>query len=228
MPFGSWPLLVMDKRRHGGSCHLHHAPSTVVWRVEPRNAVPTLASALCGQHKAALEELEAGTATHLTLERFHTIHVALHRAVTPGECHASVDRVIIVAPPFRKPLQRYQGTFRRAGQPGVQLCWLPLAHQLRNILGERDGGGELGILGCELRQEVLLLGRALLRPSQDEPSGPARGQGAVRRRGHTRQGVAWSPLSRCLALRLAHALGVAGNGDITAGVTTLLERSEAS
>jgi len=37
------------------------------------------------------------------------------------------------------------------------MCWLPLALVLGNILGERDGVGKLGILGCELRQEVLLL-----------------------------------------------------------------------
>ena len=42
---------------------------------------------------------------------------------------------------------------------------LPLAHELGKILGERDGVGELGFLSCELRQKVLLLGRALLRPS---------------------------------------------------------------
>jgi hypothetical protein len=48
------------------------------------------------------------------------------------------------------------------------------------------------------------------------------------RRGHKRQGVTWSPLSWCLALRLAHALGVAGDGDITAAVAMLLELSEES
>jgi hypothetical protein len=38
-------------------------------------------------------------------------------------------------------------------------------------LGERDGSGERGILGGELRQEAVLRGRARLRRSQDEPSG---------------------------------------------------------
>ena len=98
------------------------------------------------------------------------------------------------------------------------------APQLGQILGEHDGV-ERGILGGELRQEAVLRGRARLRRSQDEPSGPARVR-AVRRCGHQRPGVTWSPLSRCLARRPAHALGVAGDGHITAGVATRSECSE--
>jgi hypothetical protein len=36
---------------------------------------------------------------------------------------------------------------------------LPLAHKLGNILGECDSVGERGILGCELREPLLLRGR---------------------------------------------------------------------
>src|SRR5882724_704046 len=107
-----------------------------------------------------------------------------HLTVTPGQDDTRLDGVVVIAQPFRKPLQGDQGILRRPCQPRVQRCWLPLAHELGKILGERDGVGERGILGCELRQEVLLLGRALLWPLQDEPGRPARGQGAVRRRGH--------------------------------------------
>ena len=128
---------------------------------------------------------------------------------TPGQGDTGFDGVVVVAQPVRKPLQGDQGTRRRPGQPGIQLCWLPLAHQLGKIVGERDGVGELGILGCELCEQFLLRGRALLRPSQDEPGGPARGQGAVRRRGHERQGVARSPLPGCLPVRVAQTLRVA-------------------
>jgi hypothetical protein len=42
------------------------------------------------------------------------------------------------------------------------------------------------------------------------------------------RGWRWWPLSRCLALRLAQTLGVAGHGDITASVATRLELSEES
>jgi len=43
-----------------------------------------LAPFLRGQQKAALEQIEAGTAKHLALERLQTIDVALDRAITPG------------------------------------------------------------------------------------------------------------------------------------------------
>src|SRR5882724_2024012 len=103
---------------------------------------------------------------------------------------------------------------------------LPPAHELGNILGECDRVGERGILGCELREPLLLLGRTSLRPSQDEPGRPARGQGAVRRRSYERQGVASSPRPRCLPLRLAQTLGVAGDRGITAGVAQWLDLPE--
>src|SRR5882724_1878078 len=103
---------------------------------------------------------------------------------------------------------------------------LPPAHELGNILGECDRVGERGILGCELREPLLLLGRTSLRPSQDEPGRPARGQGAVRRRGYERQGVAASPRPRCLPLRLAQTLGLAGDRGITAGVALWLDLPE--
>ena len=105
-----------------------------------------------------MEQIEVGTAKHLALERFQAIHMALHRAVTPGSRHAGFDRVIIVAQPLCKPLQGYQGTLRPPGQPGIQLLCLPLAHELGKILGERDGVGELGILRHELREQVISSG----------------------------------------------------------------------
>ena len=131
-------------------------------RGSSRGAVLARALSLCGQHKALLEQIEARTAKHLALEQLQAIDVAFHRAGTPGQADTGFDDVVIVAQPFRKPLQGYQGTRRRPGQPGVQLCWLPLAHQLGNILGERDGVGELGILGCKLCEQLLFRGRARL------------------------------------------------------------------
>jgi hypothetical protein len=78
----------------------HHSPPTVqtqeagtqqpstyasaALRGSPRDTVPALARSLCGQHEAALEQIKAGTAKHLALERFQAINMALHRAVTPG------------------------------------------------------------------------------------------------------------------------------------------------
>jgi hypothetical protein len=72
--------------------------------------------------------------------------------MTPGQGHTSFDRVIVVAQPFRKLLQGRERTLRRPGQPGISLRCLPLAHELGNILGERDGVGELGLLRREWRE----------------------------------------------------------------------------
>ena len=59
-----------------------------------------------------------GPAKHLAFERLQPMDVALHRAMTPGQGDTSFDRVVVVAPPFCKPLQREQGTHRRPCQPG--------------------------------------------------------------------------------------------------------------
>jgi hypothetical protein len=50
----------------------------MVW---PQYSVSVLAPSLRSQKKAALQELEAGPAKHLALERFQAIHVALHRMI---------------------------------------------------------------------------------------------------------------------------------------------------
>jgi hypothetical protein len=52
--------------------------------VEPRASVAAIILALRGQQKAPLEQIEARTAKHLAFEHFQAIHVALHRAITPG------------------------------------------------------------------------------------------------------------------------------------------------
>ena len=101
MNLGSWPLLVMNKGGHGASAsvpsrcpHGPHggsralsspiSPPTVMRIVWPPYSVSVLAPFLRGQQKAALEQIEAGTAKHLALERLQTIDVALDRTITPG------------------------------------------------------------------------------------------------------------------------------------------------
>jgi hypothetical protein len=88
--------------------------------------------------------------------------VAFHRAGTPGQADTGFDGVVSIAPPVRTPRQGEQGTRRRPGQLGIQLGWLPLAHQLGKILGDRNGAGELGILGCKWCAPFLFCGRARL------------------------------------------------------------------
>jgi len=156
--------------------------------VEPSDSVAAIAPSLRRQEKALLEQSEFGTAKHLALEHFQAIHLALHRAVTPGQGDPGFDRVIVVAQPFCKPLQGHEGTLRRPGQPGIQLVRLALAHEPRKVLGEGDGGGHLGMLGVplgELGGLVFLL--PLWSPSH-EPGRPTGGKGAGGRRGRGRRG----------------------------------------
>ena len=63
------------------------------------------------------------------------MNVALHRAIAPAQGQASFDGIVVITQPLRKPLQGYTGAIRRSCQPGIQLIWLPLTHQLGKILG---------------------------------------------------------------------------------------------
>jgi hypothetical protein len=83
--------------------------------VQPRHAVLAPALSLSDQKQAPLEQIKARTATHLARERLQTIDVALHRAMTPGQGHTGSDRVIVVAPPFREPLQGRERTLHLPG-----------------------------------------------------------------------------------------------------------------
>jgi hypothetical protein len=94
------------------------------------------------------------------------------------------------------------------------------------MLGERSGVGELGVLGGELRQQLVFLWCTPLRPSREQPGRPTCREVAVRRLHHDRQRLPRPPAPRGLTLRLAHALGVAGNRGITVRIVMLLELSE--
>jgi hypothetical protein len=153
--------------------------------------------------------------------------LARYRAVTPGACHASLDRVLVVTPPCRQPLPGHEGTLRRPGQPGIPVLGRPWAPERRQLLGERERGRDRGLLGDELGQEVLLRWRARLRPSQHQPRRPVRGQGAVPGRCHHWQEVAASPLPGCPPVRVAQTLRLARHGGRAPRIARLLERSEA-
>jgi hypothetical protein len=103
--------------------------------VDPSDSVAAIVPSLRSQDKALLEQIEFGTAKHLALEHFQAIHMALHRAVTPGQGDPSFDRVLVVAQPLRKPLQEHEGILRRPGRPGIQMLRLALAHELGKVLG---------------------------------------------------------------------------------------------
>jgi len=146
--------------------------------------------------------------------------------MTPREGHAGFDRVIIVAQPFRKPLQGHEGTLRRPCQPRLQLVRLALAHALGEILGSDDGGSHLGMRRVQLGE---LGGLVIILPlwsPQDQPGRSTGGQLAVRRRCDDRQCLARRPVVAGLAWRLAHALGLTRHGRVAPSIPTLLDLPE--
>ena len=118
--------------------------------VEPRASVAAIIPVLRRQEKAPLEQLECGTAKHLAFKHLQAVHLALHRAVTPGPGDPGFNGLIVIADPLRQPLQGCEGTVRRPGQPGIQRLRRALAHELGKVLGSSDGGGHLRMLGLQL------------------------------------------------------------------------------
>ena len=97
------------------------------------------------------------------------------RAGTPGQGDARFDRRIVVAEPTRKALHGLQRTGRRALQPGIKLCGLPLADQRGKVLREVDRLGHLGRLGVELGELLGFRLRALGLMPQHQPGRPSSG-----------------------------------------------------
>jgi hypothetical protein len=129
-----------------------------------------------GPQEAAAQEVKARSAKHLALQHLQAIDMALHRACTPGQCHARFDRVVVLIQPLGKTLYDFQGTRGGALEPGLKLRRLPLADQGGKVLREVDGLGDLGRLCGELGELLgLRLGALRLAP-QYQPGGAAWGQ----------------------------------------------------
>jgi len=149
--------------------------------------------------------------------------VPLDRAGAPGYGDARFDRLIVVAAPGRKALHGLQGTRGHAFEPWLETLRLALAHEVRKVLREVDGLGDLGLLLPQLGELVRLgLGTLGLTP-QPQPGRAARRQGRAHRRRHARQGPPWAALPRREALRVAQAASLGRHGPITPGVAALLE-----
>jgi len=103
-----------------------------------------------GQHEAPFEECEARAATHLALEPFQARDLTLHRPMTPGQGAPRFDRVVIIPEPFGKALEGAHSTLRGAGQPGLSLLGLLLAHELRKVLRQGDGLGHFDMRCAKL------------------------------------------------------------------------------
>src|SRR2546426_8914280 len=134
--------MARDPTPHGGrppkdACH--HASSGLSWPAWRRG----LSVGLCrrsqagglgrpiawGPHEAAAEEIKARAAKHLALQHFEAVDMALDRPVGPGQCHARFDRLIVVVEPPGKALQGLLRTGGGALELGIELWWLPLAHE---------------------------------------------------------------------------------------------------
>jgi hypothetical protein len=111
----------------------------------------TLAWSLClapawSEYEAAAEEIETRAAIHLALQHFQAIDMALDRPGTPGQGDRRFDRGIVLVQPCGEALYGLQRTGRGALQPGIKGRGLPLAHELRQLLGEINRLGDLGLL----------------------------------------------------------------------------------
>jgi hypothetical protein len=72
--------------------------------VEPRASGAAIIPVLRRQENARLEPIACGTATQLACEPLQAVHLALHRAGTPGQGDPGFDGLIVIAAPLRKPL----------------------------------------------------------------------------------------------------------------------------
>jgi len=175
------------------------------------------------QYETLLEQPETGAAKHLALEQFQACDMPLHGPVAPGQGESGFDGVIIVSEPFGKALQGYNGTLRDPGQPGIQLRALTLAYEVGTVLRQRDGLSHFGMLRAPLGELLRFLRVTLLGTPYDQPGRLAGRQQLVVGLGHDREGRPRRPLPRCLALRLAQALRVAGDRGLAATIAALLE-----
>ncbi len=106
-----------------------------------------------------------------------------------------------------------------------RLLGMPLANKLGKILAELHRFGHFGMLRAQLGERRCLVLVARLLPPQDQAGRTARGEELVLGLSHAREEMPrWSGPRR-LALRLAQALGLAGDRRIAPGIATPLDLS---
>jgi hypothetical protein len=177
----------------------------------------------CGQHEAPFEPRDTGAAKHLALEPFQACDLPLPWAITPGQADSRVDRVVIIPEAFGKPLPSSHGALGGTREPRLQLLGLPLAHEVDEVLGEIDRLGHVRMLGAQLVELLdVVLGALLLMPDH-QPGRLTSGEEPLVGLGHRGEGRPRPSLPGRLALRLAQALCVTGDGGLAARIATLLE-----
>jgi hypothetical protein len=90
-------------------------------------------------------------AKHLACEHLHAVHLALHRAVTPGQGDLGVDGLIVIAAPLRTPLQGVRGLAAARASPVAR----------RAVRWRTAGSATAGKVGRGRRSRVLGLAQAL-------------------------------------------------------------------
>ena len=111
--------------------------------------MPTLSRLLLtawSTDKAALKEIEARTAKHLALQHLQAIDVPFHGACAPGQGDPRFDRGLVLVQPGGEASQGLHRTGRGTLQPGIKRLGLPLAYELRKLLGEINGLRDLRLL----------------------------------------------------------------------------------
>jgi hypothetical protein len=176
-----------------------------------------------GQREAPLEQIEASSAKHLALEHFQARDLPLHWSTTPGQRDPSFDRVVIIAESFGKTLPGSHGTVGGTREPGLQLLGVPLAHELGKVLGEVDRLCHVRMLRAQLGELLGIALGALLLMSHYQPGRLTSGEEPLVGLGHDGEGGPMPLLAGRLALRLAHALGIASDGGIAPRIATPLE-----
>ena len=87
--------------------------------------------------------------------------MSLHGARTPGQGHAGFDRRISSRSPWAKR-RNTPSDWRRALQPGIELCPLALADERDKVFRQGAGVREFARLGAPLGELLGLDGRALV------------------------------------------------------------------
>ena len=77
------------------------------------------------QHKAAAQEIKACSAIHVALEHLQPVDVPFHRAGTPGQGDACLDRRIVALETFCQAPKRGQRARCSLLQPRIELLRLP-------------------------------------------------------------------------------------------------------
>jgi hypothetical protein len=178
------------------------------------------------QEEASSEEIEAGPAEHLALEHLQAIDLAFDLSLVLGQCHRRLDGGHIRSEPFGKAPEGREGTLGGTSQPWFELGRLALADEAREVPCEGHRLRELGRLLAELRELVTILRRQPLQRTEDQPSGPTRGEQAPWRLRHCRQRLIATALPGCQSLRLAHASDVQRDNAILALKALAADRPE--